>query len=48
MIDLFWLTEVQMARLRSLFPKIHGKSRVGVRHVPGGMIFANRTASGLK
>jgi hypothetical protein len=33
MSNLFWLSEVQMARLRPYFPKSHGKPRV---HCPAG------------
>ena len=28
MSDLFWLTDDQMARLKPVFPKAHGKPRV--------------------
>jgi hypothetical protein len=31
MSDLFWLTEEQIERLRSFFPKSHGKPRVDDR-----------------
>ena len=40
--NLFWLTEVQMARLRPFFPKSHGKPRVDDRRVLSGIIFVNR------
>jgi len=39
---LFWLTDVQMARLRPFFPESHGKPRVDDRRVSSGMIFINR------
>lgn len=42
MSDLFWLTEVQMARLAPFFPKSHGKPRVDDRRVLSGIIFINR------
>ena len=42
MSDLFWMSEVQMARLRPYFPKSHGKPRVDVRSVLSGIIFVNR------
>jgi transposase len=42
MSNLFWLTEEQMARLRSYFPKSHGRQRVDDRRVLSGIIFVNR------
>lgn len=42
MSNLFWLTEVQMARLRPFFPKSHGRPRVDDRRVLSGIIFINR------
>ena len=42
MIDLFWLTDAQMARLEPFFPKPHGKPRVDDRRVLSGIIFINR------
>lgn len=40
--DFFWLNDVQMAPLKSFFPKPHGKPRVDDRPVLSGMIFINR------
>ncbi len=42
MSDLFWLSDAQMARLESFFPKFHGKPRVDDRRVLSGIIFINR------
>ena len=42
MSDLFWLTDVQMARLSPFFPKSHGKPRVDDQRVLSGIIFVNR------
>lgn len=42
MSDLFWLSDVQMARLAPYFPKSHGKPRVDDRRVLSGIIFINR------
>ncbi len=42
MSNLFWLTEVQMERLRPFFPKSHGVPRVDDRRVLSGIIFINR------
>ena len=42
MSDLYWLSEVQMARLRPYFPKSHGVPRVDDRRVMSGIIFINR------
>ncbi len=46
MSDLFWLTDVQMARLQPFFPKSHGKPHVDDRRVLNGIIFINRMAYG--
>ena len=42
MSDLFWLDDVQMARLAPYFPKSHGKPRGDDRRVLSGIIFINR------
>jgi len=42
MSDLYWLSDVQMARLAPYFPKSHGKPRVDDRRVLSGIIFINR------
>jgi transposase len=42
MSDLFWPTDVQIARLAPFFPKSHGKPRVDDRRVLSGIIFINR------
>lgn len=42
MSDLDWLTDVQMARLQSYFPKRHGKPQVDDRRVLSGIVFVNR------
>ncbi len=42
MSDLFWLSDVQMARLKPFFPKSHGKPRVDDKRVLSGIIFINR------
>ncbi len=42
MTNLFWLTDVQMARLQPFIPKSHGKPRVDDRRVLSGIIFINR------
>ena len=42
MSNLFWLTDAQMERLKSFFPKSHGKPRVDDRRVLSGIIFINR------
>ena len=42
MSNLFWLTDVQMARLEPFFSKSHGKPRVDDRRVLSGIIFINR------
>ncbi|PIL19917.1 transposase [Puniceibacterium antarcticum] len=46
MSDLFWLTDVQIARPKPFFPRSHGKPRVDVKRVLSGIIFINR--SGLR
>ena len=38
----FWLTEVQMARIRPFFPKSRGKQRVDDRRVLSGIIYIQR------
>ena len=42
MSHLFWLTDVQMARLQPFFPKSHAKPRVDDRRVLSGTIFIQR------
>ncbi|EPX84812.1 Mobile element protein [Salipiger mucosus DSM 16094] len=42
MVDLFWLSDAQMARLEPFFPKSHGKPRVDDKRVLSGIIFINR------
>ncbi len=42
MSNLYWLSEAQMDRLRSYFPKIRGRARVDDRRVLSGIIFINR------
>ena len=42
MSNLYWLTEAQMERLRSYFPKSRGRARVDDRRVLSGIIFINR------
>ena len=42
MSNLFWLTDVQMARLEPYSPKSHGKPRVDDLRVLSGIIFINR------
>lgn len=39
MSDLFWLTDVLMARIAPFFPKSHGKPRVDDRRVHSRIIF---------
>ncbi len=41
MSNLFWLTEAQMARLRSFFPMSHGRPRVDDLRVLSGVMFIN-------
>ena len=38
----YWLSEVQMDRLRPYFPKSRGRARVDDRRVLSGIIFINR------
>ena len=42
MSNLYWLTEVQMARLRPYSPKSRGRPRVDDRRILSGIIFINR------
>ena len=42
MINLYWLSEAEMERLRPYFPKSHGVPRVDDRRVLSGIIFVNR------
>jgi transposase len=42
MSDLFWLTDEQVERLSSCFPKSRGKPRVDDRRVLSGIVFVNR------
>ena len=42
MSDLFWLTDVQMERLKPFFPRSHGVPRVDDKRVLSGIIFINR------
>jgi transposase len=42
MSDLFWLTEVQLARIEPYFPLAHGVPRVDDRKVVSGIIFVIR------
>ncbi len=42
MSDLFWLSDVQKARLEPFFPKSHCKPRVDDKRVLSGIIFINR------
>ena len=42
MSNLFWLTDVQVARLERFFPKSHGKPCVDDRRALSGAIFINR------
>ena len=42
MSDLYWLTDAQMAKRSTFFPKSHGKPRVDDRRVLSGIIFINR------
>ena len=42
MSELYWLTDVQMERLRPFFPKSRGKPRVDDRRVLSGIIFIQR------
>lgn len=42
MSNILWLTDGQMERLKSFFPKSDGKPRVDARWVLSGMIFIDR------
>lgn len=42
MNNLFWLPDDQMARVRSFFPKSHGRPRGDDSRVLSGIIFINR------
>lgn len=42
MSDFFWLTEVQVERLKPFFPKSRGKPRVDARRVLSGIIYIQR------
>lgn len=42
MSDLFWLTDEQMAKVSTFFPKSHSKSRVNDKRVRRGIVFINR------
>jgi transposase len=42
MRNLFWLTDEQVERLRSFFPRSQGKSRIDDRRVLSGIVFVNR------
>lgn len=42
MSNLFWLTDEQMRRLESFFPRSRGRPRVDDRRVLSGIIFVNR------
>lgn len=42
MSDLFWLSDVQMARLEPYFPKSQGRPRVDDQRVLSRIIFINR------
>ena len=42
MSNLYWLSEVQMERLRPYFPKSRGSARVDDRRSLNGIIFFNR------
>ncbi len=39
MIDLFWLSDTQLAKIEGYFPKSHGVPRVDDRKVLSGIIF---------
>jgi transposase len=43
MADLFWLTDMQMERLRPFFPKPRGRVRVDDRRVLSGIIFLRQS-----
>ena len=38
MSDLYWLTNAQMARLETFFPKSHGKERHQIATVPDPLL----------
>lgn len=42
MSEPYWLTDEQMERLRTFFPKSRGKPRVDDPRVPSGIIFIQR------
>ncbi len=42
MSNLYWLSGVQIERLKPFFPTCHGKPRVDDRRVLSGIIFINR------
>jgi len=42
MIELYWLTEAQVERLKPFFPKSRGKPRLDDRKVLSGIIFIQR------
>lgn len=44
MSDLYWLTEAQMVKLSTFFPKSHGKPRVDDRRVLSGILTGDRHA----
>ncbi len=48
MSNLYWLSEVQMDRLRPFFPKSRGRARVDDRRVLSGIIFINRNGLRLR
>lgn len=48
MSGLFWLSDEQIERLRSFFPRRHGKPRVDDRRVLSGIMLVNRNATYLK
>jgi len=42
MSELLWLSDAQVARLKPIFPKSHGKPLVDDRRILSGIIFINR------
>ncbi len=42
MSNLYWLSDVQMGRMKPFFPKRHGKPRVDDRRILSGIILINR------
>ncbi len=48
MSNLYWLSEVQMDRLRPYFPKSRGRARVDDRRVLSGIIFINHNGLRLR